>query len=103
MISGLLLALAGASPDTITLDYLLSRIGTEPVRKHLIAFAMAGSHAKSQDQPGFLNLCSLTAASWNAFVNGVQRDYGGFEKFVTDELGFSADDVTTIKKNLAGS
>ncbi|KAK8083202.1 hypothetical protein PG996_001983 [Apiospora saccharicola] len=103
VISGLLLALAGASPDTITLDYLLSRIGTEPVRKHLIAFAMAGSHAKSQDQPGFLNLCSLTAASWNAFVNGVRRDYGGFEKFVTDKLGFSADDVITIKKNLASS
>ncbi|KAK8139723.1 hypothetical protein PG984_000846 [Apiospora sp. TS-2023a] len=103
VISGLLLALAGASPDTITLDYLLSRIGTEPVRKHLIAFAMAGSHAKSQDQPGFLNLCSLTAASWNAFVNGVQRDYGGFEKFVTDKLGFSAHDVITIKKNLASS
>ncbi|KAK8056931.1 Tyrosine-protein phosphatase [Apiospora rasikravindrae] len=98
VISGLLLALAGASPDTITLDYLLSRIGTEPVRKQLIAFAMAGTHAKSEDQPGFLNLCSLTAASWNAFVNGVQRDYGGFEKFVTDKLGFPAEDVATIKR-----
>ncbi|KAK7952109.1 uncharacterized protein PG986_007837 [Apiospora aurea] len=103
VISGLLLTLAGSSPDTVTLDYLLSRIGTEPVRKQLIAFAMAGTHAKSEDQPGFLNLCSLTAASWNAFVNGVQRDYGGFEKFVTQKLGFSAEDVTTIKKNLMSS
>ncbi|KAK8048901.1 tyrosine phosphatase [Apiospora phragmitis] len=103
VISGLLLALAGASPDTITLDYLLSRIGTEPVRKHLVAFAMAETHAKSEDQPGFLNLCSLTAASWNAFVNGVQREYGGFEKFVTEKLGFSAEDVATIKRNLTSS
>ncbi|KAK8114955.1 Tyrosine-protein phosphatase [Apiospora kogelbergensis] len=103
VISGLLLTLAGASPDTVTLDYLLSRIGTEPVRKHLLAFAMAGTHAKSEDQPGFLNLCSLTAASWHAFVNGVQRDYGGFEKFVTEKLGFSVDDVAIIKKNLTTS
>ncbi|KAK8089742.1 hypothetical protein PG997_004703 [Apiospora hydei] len=103
VISGLLLTLAGASPDTVTLDYLLSRIGTEPVRKQLIAFAMVGTHVKSEDQPGFLNLCSLTAASWDAFVNGVQRDYGGFEKFVTEKLRFSAEDVITIKKNLTSS
>ncbi|KAI0853279.1 protein-tyrosine phosphatase-like protein [Daldinia vernicosa] len=103
VLSGLLLALAGASQETIILDYLLSRIGTEPVRLMLLEFAVAGSHAKSKEQPGFHNLINLRASSWNAFVDGVQKEYGGFEKFVTDKLGFSKDDLAKIKTNLTSS
>ncbi|KAI2778433.1 protein-tyrosine phosphatase-like protein [Daldinia loculata] len=103
VLSGLLLALAGASQETIILDYLLSRIGTEPVRLMLLEFAVAGSHAKSKEQPGFHNLINLRASSWNAFVDGVQKEYGGFEKFVTDKLGFSKDDLAKIKANLTSS
>ncbi|OTB07090.1 hypothetical protein M426DRAFT_318448 [Hypoxylon sp. CI-4A] len=103
VLAGLLLTLAGASPDVITLDYLLSRIGTEPVRLMLLQFAVAGSHAKSQEQPGFYNLINLRASSWNAFVAGVQEEYGGFEQFVTDKLGFSKDDLAKIKTNLTSS
>ncbi|KAI1483038.1 protein-tyrosine phosphatase-like protein [Daldinia eschscholtzii] len=103
VLSGLLLALAGASQETIIFDYLLSRIGTEPVRSMLLEFAVAGSHAKSKEQPGFHNLVNLRASSWNAFVDGVQKEYGGFEKFVTDKLGFSKDDLAKIKANLTSS
>ncbi|KAI1468143.1 protein-tyrosine phosphatase-like protein [Daldinia caldariorum] len=103
VLSGLLLALAGASQDTIILDYMLSRIGTEPVRSMLLEFAVAGSHAESREQPGFHNLVNLRASSWNAFVDGVQEEYGGFEKFVTDKLGFSNDDLAKIKANLTSS
>ncbi|KAI0134059.1 protein-tyrosine phosphatase-like protein [Xylariales sp. AK1849] len=100
VISGLLLTLAGASPDVISLDYMLSRIGTEPVRTMLLAFAMAGTKAQSVEQPGFYNLCSLREESWNAFIGGVQKKYGGFEQFVADKLGFSNEDLAKIKKNL---
>ncbi|KAI1840813.1 hypothetical protein JX265_006945 [Neoarthrinium moseri] len=100
VISGLLLALAGASPDVVTFDYLLSRIGTEPVRQFLLGVAMAGTKAQSEEQPGFYNLCSLKAESWAAFVKGVQRDYGGFAQFVTEQLGFSEEDLAKIKSNL---
>ncbi|KAI1336319.1 protein-tyrosine phosphatase-like protein [Xylariaceae sp. FL0016] len=97
---GLLLKLAGASDDAVALDWLLSRIGTEPVRLMLLQFAMKGTNATDQDQPGFRNLCSLKRPCWDAFVEGVEKEYGGFENFVTGELGFSQDDLARIKTNL---
>jgi protein tyrosine/serine phosphatase len=99
VISGLLLTLAGATPDVVSLDYMLSRIGTEPVRQSLLEFALAGTNAKSPEEPGFYNLCQLREESWDAFV---KRDFGGFERFVTDQLGFSDADLAKIKANLTG-
>ncbi|KAI0012484.1 protein-tyrosine phosphatase-like protein [Xylariaceae sp. FL0662B] len=100
VLAGLLLMLAGASQEVITLDYQLSRIGTEPVRLMLLQFAVAGTRASSQEQPGFYNLCSLRASCWNHFHDAVKEKYGGFEQFVTDNLGFSKDDLAKIKANL---
>jgi protein tyrosine/serine phosphatase len=97
---GLLLSLAGASSDAVATDWLLSRIGTEPVREMLLAFARDGTDAYGEDQPGFYNLVSLRRSCWEAFVKGLEREYGGFEKFVMDQLGFSQDDLAQIKKNL---
>ncbi|KAI0594651.1 protein-tyrosine phosphatase-like protein [Biscogniauxia sp. FL1348] len=98
--AGLLLALAGASEDVIILDWLLSRIGTEPVRQMLLHFAQSGSNASSQDQPGFYNLTSLRRSCWETYAAAVQKKYGGPEKFVTDQLGFSEEDLAKIKQNL---
>ncbi|KAI1211618.1 protein-tyrosine phosphatase-like protein [Annulohypoxylon truncatum] len=103
VLAGLLLTLAGAPQEVVVLDYLLSRIGTEPVRLMLLDFAMKGTNAKSHDQPGFYNLINLRASNWAAFVEGVQKEYGGFEKFITDKLGFSSDDLAKIKTNLTTS
>ncbi|KAI6090511.1 protein-tyrosine phosphatase-like protein [Hypoxylon rubiginosum] len=100
VLAGMLLTLAGASQEAITLDYLLSRIGTEPVRLMLLQFAVAGTKATSQEQPGFYNLVSLRSSSWKAFVDGVQQEHGGFEQFVAEKLGFSKEDMAKIKTNL---
>ncbi|KAK0728637.1 protein-tyrosine phosphatase-like protein [Lasiosphaeria miniovina] len=100
VVAGLLMALAGAAADDIAHDYLLSRIGTEPAREQLIAFALKGSGAAGPDAPGFHNLISLRGACWAAFVAAVDREYGGFEGYVRHTLGFSAEDVAVIKKNL---
>ncbi|KAI0842553.1 protein-tyrosine phosphatase-like protein [Hypoxylon sp. FL0890] len=100
VLAGLLHHLAGASEEAVILDYLLSRIGTEPVRLMLLDFAVAGTHAKSHEQPGFYNLINLRASCWNAFVDGVRKEYGGFEQFITDKLGFSKDDLAKIRTNL---
>ncbi|RYC62098.1 Protein-serine/threonine phosphatase/Protein-tyrosine-phosphatase/4-nitrophenylphosphatase [Xylaria longipes] len=100
---GLLLALAGASEDAIATDWQLSRIGTEPVRAMLLEFARKGTDAYGDDQPGFYNLVSLRKSCWRAFVQALEKQYGGFEKFVTDRLGFSQDDLAKIKKNLTSA
>jgi hypothetical protein len=96
----MLLTLAQASPDVVSLDYILSRIGTEPVRSMLLAFAMDGTKAQSQEEPGFYNLASLRVACWNAFIGAMQREYGGFEQFIISKLGFSEEDLAKIKNNL---
>ncbi|KAI0538154.1 protein-tyrosine phosphatase-like protein [Xylaria digitata] len=100
---GLLLALAGASEDAIATDWQLSRIGTEPVRAMLLEFARKGTDAYGEDQPGFYNLVSLRKSCWLAFVKALEKRYGGFEGFVTGKLGFSRDDLATIKKNLTSA
>lgn len=101
--AGLLLTLAGADPDTVSLDFLLSRIGTEPAREQLLAFAKRESRAKSTEDPGFLNLASLRTVCWNAFLGALDREYGGFRGYVTKELGFSERDLEVIVKNLGAS
>lgn len=102
--------LAGYDAETVQADFLLSRIGTEVAREHLLAFAVKHSksaqghdhHSGSFDQvPGFYNLVSLKGACWDAFAEAVGRQYGGFEGYATKELGFSGDDLVTIKKNLS--
>jgi protein tyrosine/serine phosphatase len=102
-LSGLLLTLAGADPDTVSLDFLLSRIGTEPAREQLLAFAKKESRVKSTDDPGFLNLASLRLACWNAFLGALDQEYGGFHGYVTKTLGFSGYDLKVIRKNLGAS
>jgi hypothetical protein len=101
-VAGLLHALAGADRDTIVLDFLLSRIGTEPAREQLMQFALKGSMAEGMDAPGFANLANLRAVCWEAFVATVETDYGGWDAYVTRTLGFSTEDLAVIKRNLVG-
>lgn len=97
----MLMTLAGAERDAIALDFLLSRLGTEPAREQLVAFARKGSGAESNDTPGFYNLCSLKENCWDAFIGAVQEKYGGFDGYVVKTLGLSEDDLVRIKHNLA--
>lgn len=100
--AGMLHALAGVDEESIALDFMLSRIGTEPAREQLVAFALRGSGAESADAPGFYNLISLRRECWDAFVEEMKRAYGGWEGYVTGTLGFSEEDLVTIGKNLRG-
>lgn len=94
------MALAGADPETVIFDFMLSRIGTEPAREKLLAFALKGTGAESTDTPGFRNMCNLRPAGWTAFVRAAEDAYGGFEGYVTKTLGFSEEELATIRRNL---
>ncbi|KAH8893150.1 hypothetical protein GQ53DRAFT_745404 [Thozetella sp. PMI_491] len=100
VMAGLLATLAGASLEDVTLDFLLSRVGTEPAREQLLAFALRGTGAASKEAPGFYNLVSLKPMYWAAFAAAVDAQHGGFDGYVTQRLGFSDADLATIKKNL---
>ncbi len=85
---------------------MLTRIGMEPVRDEMVKFARTGSSDESDESkpagpaPGFLNLISLRVVCWHAFLVALENEYGGFEGYIAKALGFSAEDVATIKKNL---
>ncbi|KAH7021957.1 tyrosine phosphatase [Ilyonectria destructans] len=98
--AGLLMSLAGASAETVVLDYMLTRVGSEPVRERLLTLASLETGCKDFEAPGFYNLCSLRMSSWDAFLNELQDVYGGFEGYVASNLGFCKNEVEQIKKNL---
>lgn len=96
----MLLSLAGASPDTVALDFVLSQIGIEPVREQLLALLLEGFMATSPDVPGFYNVCKLRTSCWEVFVKGVESEYYGFDGYVIGVLGFSEVDLAKIKCDL---
>ncbi|WYZ41843.1 hypothetical protein EsH8_V_000738 [Colletotrichum jinshuiense] len=100
VMAGLLQSLAGAEPEDVRFDYMLSRIGTETARERLLRYARIGTGITTDNNPGFNNLCSLRTSCWDAFVAGVQEKHGGWEGYVTGTLGFSDDDLGKIKTNL---
>ncbi|WZH43559.1 protein-tyrosine phosphatase-like protein [Fusarium acuminatum] len=99
--AGLLQTLAGTPEKDVILDYMLSRIGTEPARERLIAFVKDNIDVQDYEVPGFWNMVSLRPTFWKAFVGGVDAEYGGWEGYVKG-LGFSGEELKTIKKNLRG-
>ncbi|KAL0942245.1 uncharacterized protein CTRU02_200131 [Colletotrichum truncatum] len=104
VLAGILQSLAGTKPDDVRFDYMLSRIGTEPARERLLKYALLGTAlAAEDDHPGFYNMCSLRRSCWDAFVAGVEEEYGGWESYVTKTLGFSNEDLEKIKDHLRGT
>lgn len=129
VLAGLLESLAGYDPEVIQADFLLTRIGYEPARERLLQFALRGAGVIQDlagdgdggdddsdgaadgfggvdlsplyEVPGFYNLASLRASSWDAFVEAVRERWGGFEGYAGEVLGFSEEDLARIKRNLA--
>ncbi|KAI8669213.1 hypothetical protein NW754_008843 [Fusarium falciforme] len=100
VVAGLLQTLAGTEQPDVVFDYMLSRIGTEQARDRLVVFIKTALGVDDPETPGFWNMASLRPTFWKAFVEGVDAEFGGWDGYVTKALGFSADDLETIKKNL---
>ncbi|KAL8343230.1 hypothetical protein RB598_004538 [Gaeumannomyces tritici] len=113
VLSGLIASLAGQDPALVELDYLLSRVGTEPAREMLLGFLMKGSGAATTDDPGLHNLASLRPGSWRAFLAAVDREHlpgggggggdggDGLRAYARDALGFSEEELRLIAYNLS--
>ncbi|KAK2057105.1 tyrosine phosphatase [Colletotrichum caudatum] len=101
IVAALLLSLAGSDDDTLTLDYMITRIGSEPLRDVLIERGIRDNAVSNGlDDPTFCNLCNLRVSTWQLFVERIKSRYGGFEGYVTERLGFSGGDLEVIRRNL---
>jgi hypothetical protein len=55
----------------------------------------------SPEALGMLELCGVRASVMEAFLNSFESQYEkGVEGYLTRRLGFSANDVSTMRKNL---
>lgn len=61
---------------------------------------MASAGVTVLDTPGLWSMVSLQPSYWNAFIEGLKEEYGGWEGYVTEGLGFTERDLETIKMNL---
>jgi protein tyrosine/serine phosphatase len=102
VVAGMLQALAGSPADAVLFDYMLSRIGFEPIREQLLFTAMMDTGPAVMATPGFFNMNSIRPTYWMAFQALVDERFGGWDGYVTGELGFSAEDLETIKRHLRG-
>lgn len=92
--------LAGTPEDDRTFDYLLTRIGIEPAR------VMFENHFKYSwgitdlTNKGYLNAMTLSPDCFRLVTEGVNEEYGGWDGYLKEKLGFSDEDLETIRRNL---
>lgn len=103
----MLLSLAGAPASSISYDYTLTRIGTEPFRDVLIKSLMKEMKA-TLETPGMVEMCGCHAAVIEEFLSGMDQKYAGgesgkgVERYLISELGFTEEEISLLKAELQG-
>lgn len=105
VLAALTLLLVGRPHEEIIHDYLLTRVGLESVRENLtMALGLhAGSNHLSPEAIGMLELSGVRAHTMASFLKTFESTYGGVHGYLTDRLGFSADDVEQMRRNLVSA
>ncbi|KAF7930120.1 hypothetical protein EAE99_004313 [Botrytis elliptica] len=76
VVAALILAFFGASKEEITLDYALTRIGTEPHRESLLQEMSKWVGEKDLEQPGLDDLSSVKGENIIAFLIWMNAEWG---------------------------
>lgn len=102
VLAALLLSLAGAPRDVIGYDYALTRVGIEPSRELLLQMLKLWNSSWTSETPGMHEFTQVKGAFILGFLDAVEENYGGVERYATDVLGVSAEEVGIIKGVLTG-
>jgi protein tyrosine/serine phosphatase len=100
VLSALLLNLSGHSPELIAQDYALTRIGTEAQREFLTNRLHDWLGPDAMDKPGVFELSSCDAIVMLAFVDWLDKEYGGAEGWLKKECKWTDDDIEKVRKNI---
>lgn len=105
-------------PDIIAKDYTLTRIGIEPFREKLLGqlLLMLGrerdswdSTGKGFEEPGMGGLCGVRGGTIITFLKWMDEQWGvfgtselypGVNGYLKQELGFSSEDLESIRGTL---
>ncbi|KAF2004957.1 hypothetical protein P154DRAFT_23228 [Amniculicola lignicola CBS 123094] len=101
VLAALFLALAGAPADLIAHDYALSRIGVEPARELLMHMLKMWNKEWTVDTPGMKEFSQVKGEFILGTLEMIERRWGGVDGYVR-ELGFSEEDIETIRRVLKG-
>ena len=109
----MILGLIDAPPEVIAHDYVLTRVGTEPFRDHLLGVLLHWMKQKGIDKPfevpGFEELCGVRGPTIIAVLKWMGEKWGdadstalypGVQGYLTQELGFLREDLDQIKESL---
>jgi len=99
VIAALLMKLAGVSDDAIAEDYSLTRIGREPARK-LIMARLAKMPFFAADNEKALNMLTSRKEVMLAFLELIDKKYGGVEGYLKRYVQLSEEDIGTIRRNI---
>lgn len=102
MLAAVIRLLVNRPHEEIINDYLLTRVGLEHVRENLTdALALhVGNDHLSPEATGMLELSGVRAHAMAAFLKTFESTYSNVEGFLTTKLGFSSEDVATMRRNL---
>jgi len=99
VVAALILKIAGIDNEEIAKDYALTRVGREPQRA-LIMARLSKEPIFQENNQAALNMLESRHDTMVAFLDLLQEKYGGAEGYLKNYLGFSEEDITTIRKNL---
>ncbi|KFX94755.1 hypothetical protein V490_04194 [Pseudogymnoascus sp. VKM F-3557] len=106
VLAALILKVAGAPNDAIAHDYLLTRVGTEPVRDSLPNSLRSAIQENEQDtsptDAGMLAIMTVKEATITTFLEqSIDARYkNGIVGYLKGELGFNEADIEKMRVNL---
>ncbi|KAF7190039.1 Tyrosine-protein phosphatase [Pseudocercospora fuligena] len=102
VLSALILSLAGADVEDIQRDYMLTRVGVEPVREFLLGKIMQRRQKMDLDSAKAMAALDFPSNAMKKLLSTVDKKFGGVEGYVRYELGFGKHEVEAMKRNLSG-
>ncbi|KAG5297289.1 protein tyrosine/serine phosphatase domain-containing protein [Histoplasma ohiense] len=104
VLAALILRIAGYSPDIIVDDYVLTRVGFEPVREVLYGSLLGKKDLDESTTRGILVAGGIMYETMVQFLGFVEEGFeNGAEGYLRNKLGFTSEDIETIRANLRGS
>ncbi|OJD12126.1 hypothetical protein AJ78_07230 [Emergomyces pasteurianus Ep9510] len=103
VLAALILRIAGYSPDIIVEDYVLTRVGFEPVRETLYHELLSKDHLDESVVKGIVVGGGIQYETMGKFLEYLEGEFeNGAEGYLRSKLGFSGEDIEIIRTNLIG-
>ncbi|KAF9021518.1 hypothetical protein BDZ89DRAFT_1137968 [Hymenopellis radicata] len=98
IIAAMLLKLCGVSDGDIADDYALTRVGREPARE-MIMRRLSKEPLFASNNEAAMNMFTCRRETMLAFLEYLDKHYGGAEGYAKQYLGLSDEDIHIIRNN----